>query len=165
MIHGRSTCAEVGHQVGGENAHAAARFDANQFMMHRVAAGASRADARPHVHVVLVKRDQPRRFERPEISRQIARPVAFVRMGRILPLALPHVMHGVRKRRDRDAVDQFRQTADVVEVQMRTNDGRHIAGRHAMRGQRALDARLPVDAVDLDFLGAHLARRRRRRSG
>ena len=128
MIHGRSTCAAVGIRSAAKIAGPAARLDTNNLMMHRVTAGAADAHARQHLAIVVDEIARAGFQKRHIVFRQVAGAIALVRVRRVLPLAAPDAYRARGKRGHERPSTRARESAGVIEVQMRGHDDVDVVG-------------------------------------
>ena len=150
------------HQIGDEGRRLAARFDPDHLVMHRVAACPPHLDAR-HDRLVVVHQLQDAGLgQRHVIVRQVAGPIALVRMRRVLPFAAPDDVLRARKARAHAAAGvAHREAARVVEMQVRGEHDVDVLGRQPGFGERVIEVPCALDAVDVAELRRSPCRRAR----
>ena len=80
------------HEVGHVDRRPTAGLEPDELVVHGVAAGAPHAEARQHLAVLLDEAQDAGCLERHEVVREVAGPVALVRVRRVVPLAAADVV-------------------------------------------------------------------------
>ena len=137
MMYASGRCAAVGIRSRDEHGDLAVRFDLHDLVVHRVAAGPAHANARGHLAVLLDEVHAARLHQRHEVLREVARPVPFVRVRRVVVLAAPHGIPRPGESRHGPAVGATtREAAGMIEVQVRGDHQIDVVRRESAIGQR-----------------------------
>ncbi len=125
-------------------------------MVHGVTARAPHADPRQHFPILLDELHASRIQQRHVVLGEVARAIALVRVGRVLPLAATDEVPGIRKaRRDAVAIPR-RESTGVIEVQMRRQHDVDVLRREPGVGERVVEVTRPIEPVDVGGLRAEL---------